>query len=287
MASVVRIKRSSVQGKAPRVSDLEQGELALNTRDGKLFSSDGSSIFEVGANTQYASIGTLTLGNTNPYTLPSSDGYSGQILKTDGSGTLSWQNESNTILTEYVYISTQGQTTFSGSDNNNNTLEYDDVSVEVYLNGVKLIRDNDFFADSGNSIVLDDGAEAGDHLVIVARSNTEGIVSVDANLTTDTHTTTTTSAEVIAEFSSTSSRSAKYLVQIETLDISNKLFQVSEVLILHDGVDVYVSETNTINSDGRVAHLSAEISGGMVQLIVKPTTPTTLKTKFSRLALEI
>lgn len=51
MASIVKIKRSSVQGKAPTTGDITAGELALNTRDGKLYSSDGSVVFEIGANT--------------------------------------------------------------------------------------------------------------------------------------------------------------------------------------------------------------------------------------------
>lgn len=37
MASSVKIKRSAVEGKAPLTSDLELGELAINTYDGKLF----------------------------------------------------------------------------------------------------------------------------------------------------------------------------------------------------------------------------------------------------------
>lgn len=37
MASTVRLKRSAVQGKAPVVGDLELGELAVNTYDGKLY----------------------------------------------------------------------------------------------------------------------------------------------------------------------------------------------------------------------------------------------------------
>ena len=90
MASIVKIKRSSVQGKAPQVADLQSGELALNTRDGKLFSSDGSSVFEVGANTSTLNVGTLTVGNTTPFTLPTSDGGQSQILQTDGSGSVSW-----------------------------------------------------------------------------------------------------------------------------------------------------------------------------------------------------
>lgn len=51
MANTVRLKRSAVQGKTPVVGDLELGELALNTYDGKLFTkkNDGTaSIVEIG-----------------------------------------------------------------------------------------------------------------------------------------------------------------------------------------------------------------------------------------------
>ena len=37
MANTVKLKRSSVAGKIPTTSDLQLGELALNTYDGKLF----------------------------------------------------------------------------------------------------------------------------------------------------------------------------------------------------------------------------------------------------------
>ena len=40
--TVVKIKQSSVAGKVPSASDLEQGELALNTADVKLYSKNGS-----------------------------------------------------------------------------------------------------------------------------------------------------------------------------------------------------------------------------------------------------
>lgn len=51
MANTVRLKRSAVQGKAPVVGDLELGELAVNTYDGKLYTkkNDGSdAIVEIG-----------------------------------------------------------------------------------------------------------------------------------------------------------------------------------------------------------------------------------------------
>jgi hypothetical protein len=52
MSQTIKLKRSSVTGKAPTTTDLELGELAINTFDGKLFikKDDGTaSIIEVGS----------------------------------------------------------------------------------------------------------------------------------------------------------------------------------------------------------------------------------------------
>ena len=55
MANEIKLKRSAVAGKAPTTSDLNLGELAMNTRDGKVFMKknvDGTeSIVEVGPGT--------------------------------------------------------------------------------------------------------------------------------------------------------------------------------------------------------------------------------------------
>ena len=59
MASTIRIKRSNVAGNKPSTSDIEMGEIALNTKDQKLYSSNGSVIFEM------ANAGALA--NTNSY----------------------------------------------------------------------------------------------------------------------------------------------------------------------------------------------------------------------------
>ena len=52
MASIIRMKRSSVATKVPTTAQLDLGELAINTRDGKLFlkRADGTEpIVDVGA----------------------------------------------------------------------------------------------------------------------------------------------------------------------------------------------------------------------------------------------
>jgi len=102
MASIVKIKRSSVQGKKPTTSEITGGELALNTRDGKLFSSDGTTVFEVGANVHSLAVGSggLTFAN-GAMTLPSTDGADTQILATNGSGTLSWVDNSSSNHSEH------------------------------------------------------------------------------------------------------------------------------------------------------------------------------------------
>jgi hypothetical protein len=95
MASIVKIKRSAVAGKIPTVGNLESGELALNLADGRLYSTDGSAVFEIGANVHSLSVGAggLTIAN-GAFTFPTSDGTEGQVLTTNGSGTVSWADQS-------------------------------------------------------------------------------------------------------------------------------------------------------------------------------------------------
>ena len=84
MASTIRMKRSAIATKVPTPAQLDLGELAINTRDGKLFlkRADGSEeIVEVGARwgafTAYATGASLTFR------------YNGtDVMTLDGSGNL-------------------------------------------------------------------------------------------------------------------------------------------------------------------------------------------------------
>ena len=44
MAAVIKLKRSSTAGVVPTTSDIEAGELALNVKDEKLYSSNGTGV---------------------------------------------------------------------------------------------------------------------------------------------------------------------------------------------------------------------------------------------------
>lgn len=72
MANKIQIKRTTVTGRTPNTSDpantryIDAGELSLNLTDGKLFSSNGTVYFEVGANLNSLSVGgdKLTANST-------------------------------------------------------------------------------------------------------------------------------------------------------------------------------------------------------------------------------
>src|SRR6056300_68068 len=104
-------------------------------------------------------------------------------------GASGWQNAGSSVngtSQRYNYTATSGQTTFTGSDNNGNTLAYDAGYIDVYLNGVKLLNGTDVTVTSGSSVVLASGATTGDVVDIVAYG-TFSVASLNAdNLTSGT-----------------------------------------------------------------------------------------------------
>ena len=62
MANTFKLKRSAVQGRVPTTGDLQLGELALNTYDGKLYTKKDNgtaSIVEIGAGGGGGSVGPI------------------------------------------------------------------------------------------------------------------------------------------------------------------------------------------------------------------------------------
>jgi len=80
--------------------------------------------------------------------------------------------------TFYHFTATGGQTTFSGSDDDADTLQYSAGHIAVYLNGILLVDSADYTASNGTSIVLTDPAVNGDVLSILKfGGNTVGVDS--------------------------------------------------------------------------------------------------------------
>ena len=136
MTQTVQLKRSATAGAIPSTSDLELGELALNTYDGKAYIKKS-----VGGTESIVEVGV--------------------------------QSGSFESMTHYLYNASANQTTFSGTDANNESLTYTAGQILVFLNGVFLDPD-DYTASNGTSIVLDDGAKSSDYLEIISLSGSSG-----------------------------------------------------------------------------------------------------------------
>jgi tetrahydromethanopterin S-methyltransferase subunit B len=107
----------------------------------------------------------------------------------DGSSYALAGSSVNGTSDRFIYTATANQTTFSGADDNGDTLTYDVASgtafADIYLNGVKLAP-ADFTATNGTSIVLASGASVNDILQVVSYG-TFSLQNQDANdITTGT-----------------------------------------------------------------------------------------------------
>lgn len=97
-------------------------------------------------------------------------------------------------------------------------------------------------------------------------------------------TTSSTSTQVLDTFASTAFRTAKYLVQVH--DTVDNNYQASEILVLHNGTQTYVTEYGLIYTDSSLASFSADISAGIVRLLVTPTNAENL-IRVSRMAIAV
>ena len=67
--NTIYIKKTAVAGRAPTTSNIGQGELAVNMTDQKLFSTNGSVVFEIGANLTSSMVGNSTANVTSNTTM--------------------------------------------------------------------------------------------------------------------------------------------------------------------------------------------------------------------------
>jgi hypothetical protein len=79
----IQIKRTSVPGRVPTTTNLSTGELALNMADGILYSSNGSFVFELGANNTNVNVSANL--SVKSIVANGSIGSVGQMLLSNGS----------------------------------------------------------------------------------------------------------------------------------------------------------------------------------------------------------
>jgi len=137
MTQLIKLKRSATAGAVPSAASLALGEIAVNTFDGKLYAKKNAG----------GSVSVVEIG----------------------------QNTTAILDTFSFIVASDGQTAFTGSDSNGNTLAYNASNVEVFLNGVLLKGGgDDYTASNGTSVTLSSGAEESDELTVLAFSSAIG-----------------------------------------------------------------------------------------------------------------
>ena len=268
MATVIQFKRSSTQNSVPVTSDLSLGELAVNTYHGRFYTekNDGSAaIVEVGSNPS-----SLTINDA--LTFPTSDGTSGQLLSTNGSGTIGFTDAPSSGLTQFYYaVTSSTQTVFTGSDDNSATLSYTLGLEQVYLNGVKLVSGDDYVTTSTSTITLQENAVQGDVLQIVAQTSISNLVQ---GFFTSSSLTATTADQVLSA-NSVGNKAVKYVIMASHASAGT---HAAEVLLINDGSNAYFVQYGDAFSNASLFTLSSDIDSGNMRLLV---TPANTNTSFS------
>ena len=119
-------------------------------------------------------------------------------------------------FSQFEYTATNGQTIFSGADDNGNSLSYDSDAVSVYVNGL-LLRKEDYTSTSGTSVTLALAANLDDNITItkltgnnigLSRNEVQAIVDASGSSTStwsakSASTSVSSGGKVIIDTSST------------------------------------------------------------------------------------
>ena len=187
----IQIKRTSVSGRAANTTTLTNpGELALNMTDGIMYSTNGSVVFEIGANnTNQRVSGTLTV---NAVSANGGVGTSGQVLTSNGTSAY-WSTSAtlNAQQTVYTYTLAANTTVISGVDDGAATLDYVAGLENVFINGVRQISGVDYNTTNATAITLTANGIAGEVVQVVAWIGSIVTASTNVNAQfawTNTHT---------------------------------------------------------------------------------------------------
>jgi hypothetical protein len=214
--------------------------------------------------TNITSVGTLTnltvSGIANVQTLanianlyagglyyPTTDGTSGQFLRTDGAGHLSWQTVSTSSIT-------------NGTSN---------VNIATSGGNVQIVSAGNIVAN-----ITGTGANITGTLNVSANA-TVGLLKIgDSIVRSATVTTTQTTSNTLVTLSGASFRAAEFFVKGES---SGGKYSVATISMVHDATDAEYVEYGTVNIpyNSTTGNLYVTYAGGIASLMVTPSSTDT------------
>ena len=251
--STIKLRRSGVGGKIPTTAQLDLGEVALNTYDGRIYVKKsvnsvesivgfyGSPVTEdliyidsyTGTGTQvdfalsyipkddqyvYVSINGVQQ-HVSEYSLSGSTiTFTSAPLSTDEVEIRIHDSISSSVVVrdyqQYVYSGLSSATQVTGADDNGLVLAYDVGKVEVYANGVRLVDGLDYTATNGTIVAFVSPQTITGTVEVVSLSRATFTDKLEALVPGTTALTTTTVNQVVDTFPATANRTAKYLIQM-------------------------------------------------------------------------
>lgn len=198
----------------------------------------------------------------------------------------------NVTSNTYLYSnSTIAAAIFAGNSTATNTTfnsTYYNVNSNLALIGVLHsvtgnvnVDGGTLYVDSLNNRIGLGTATPNSTLTIVGNAVMTGTLSNPFSTMYSNSATANSTAQVaIDTFPSATYRSGKYTLSI-TDNVNASTYQTSEVLVMHDGTNAYLTEYAVLRSNSTVATLAADISGGNVRLLMTPVS-TNNTVKFTR-----
>ena len=191
------------------------------------------------------------------------------------------------IQTVDEFTATANQTTFYTVGN------YTEDYIKVYRNGI-LLEKSEYSALGGTEVIIDYpipendiiaieywGANSIDatpvYILANNASNTANVALETANtkldklefgnITSNSITTSTNTAnQVLDLFSTTEYRSVKYQIQVT----SSTDYQISEVILIHNGTNSYLTEYGLVSTNGSLMSYDTDINSGNTRLLMSP-----------------
>jgi len=299
MANIVLLKKSSVSGKIPLVTDLDYGEVALNYADGLLYyKKSDNTIKSIGGGNSSSSTFTAidhksytaTSGQTSfnvAYTAPYVNVYvNGSRLNaadyTATSGT-SITLASGAIAGDEVELVGFTGTVLSltGATSGQVVTATGSGSLQFTTLGTLSTQNSSSVTITGGTINgTSIGATTPSTGNFTTLSGSAVIIDTFSTLDSATATTTATTAnQVIASFSTSTYSTVKFVIQ--AIDSTSGKYHSTEILAVSNGTIVNYTEYASINITGICATYSMDVSGGLIRLLATPSSANSTVFKIS------
>jgi len=186
-------------------------------------------------------------------------------------------------------------TVLTGADSNGLVLRCHPSSSMVFLNGAKLIHDDDYSISSdGLTITLVASVSSPDEIEIhslgvasiIKIESVEELGMLHSVQKSSRIVTAATTLAVLDEVDITVFQSCKYQVMGKDSVTSN--FQILEINAIHDGIDVYLTEYGEVlTSANNIGTFSVDIVSGKLRLTVIPASSNSSTFTSHRIGIEV